>query len=193
LTIETQIHNFRLTKRHLESGGNHIVNVSFNFATSSVSIEGDGAELVQVLQLVREIAPNLPNISIVAQAATGPKPAPVGNGQSAGNAEIGTGGNQTMRQFVRKLNLTNQSERIAAIAYYQSRHAAIPTFSPKEMGEWFLQCGMQRPQQMPVAVFDAKKKYGFLESAGHGSWKISTQGENLIVGKLEEHIEQQLG
>lgn len=38
---------------------------------------------------------------------------------------------------------------------------------------------------MPVAVFDTKRKYGYIESTGHGAWRVSTSGENLIVGKLE--------
>jgi hypothetical protein len=39
---------------------------------------------------------------------------------------------------------------------------------------------------MPVAVFEAKRRFGYVESAGHGAWKIASEGENLIVRKLEE-------
>ena len=58
------------------------------------------------------------------------------------------------------------------------------------MGDYFIQCGFHKPSQMPVAVFDAKKKQGLVENAGHGAWKISTQGENLIIRKIEEAEEK---
>jgi hypothetical protein len=39
---------------------------------------------------------------------------------------------------------------------------------------------------MPVAVFYAKKKFGYVQSAGRGKWRLTTNGENLIVGKLNQ-------
>jgi hypothetical protein len=39
-------------------------------------------------------------------------------------------------------------------------------------------------------VFDAAKKHGFLESAGHAKWKLTTQGENLITGKMNETAQE---
>jgi hypothetical protein len=93
----------------------------------------------------------------------------------------------TLRQFVRSLTLDNASERIAAIAYYANKVEGRQTFSPKEIDGWFTMCGFQKPAQMGVAIFDCKRKYGYLENVGRGMWKISTQGENLILGKLENN------
>jgi hypothetical protein len=39
---------------------------------------------------------------------------------------------------------------------------------------------------MPVALFDTKRKYGLTENSARGSWKISNQGENLIIAKIED-------
>ncbi len=39
---------------------------------------------------------------------------------------------------------------------------------------------------MPVALFDAKRKYGYADNIGRAMWRISTQGENMIAAKLEE-------
>ncbi|HQU46417.1 MAG TPA: hypothetical protein PK867_26660, partial [Pirellulales bacterium] len=61
-----------------------------------------------------------------------------------------------------------------------------PSFSPKELDGWFTMCGFQKPSQMPVALFDTKRKYGYADNIGRGMWRISTQGENLITAKLNE-------
>lgn len=47
-------------------------------------------------------------------------------------------------------------------------------------------CGFQKPTQMPVALYDAKRKYGYAENFGRGMWRISNQGENLIIAKTED-------
>lgn len=156
------------------------MHVTFDFSNRRISIEGDAPELVQVLTLAREIAPNLPAINIITE------PQKNGNGVPRLGNDHGSESTQTLRQFVRSLSLSNAAERIAAISYYQNKVAKVPSVSPKEMGDLFTQCGFQKPKQMPVALFDSRRKYGYMESAGHGAWRISTNGENLIVGKLEE-------
>ena len=78
---------------------------------------------------------------------------------------------------------------MTALGYYATKVLGKDTFSPKEMSEWFNHCGFIKPSQMAVAISDAKRKYGYLESAGHGLWKLSTSGENLVIGKLEEPVE----
>jgi hypothetical protein len=160
--------------------------ISFDFSQQKITIEGDELELVEVLKLAREIAPKLPTINIV--SVTSPaSPAPPKPPSNGDNNKL-----KTMRQFVRSIELSNISERICAIAYYQKVIASPsrPTLSPKEMGDLFVQCGLQQPGNMPVAMFDAKRKYGFMESASHGQWRISTQGENLIIGRMEDKTEQ---
>lgn len=167
--------------------------ISFDFAQQKITIEGDELEVVEVLKLAREIAPKLPTINIVSAIApvSSSSAKPASNG-GANHSENGKGSLQTMRQFVRSIDLSNTSEKICAIAYYQKIIASPsrPSLSPKEMGDLFIQCGFQQPGNMPVAMFDSKRKYGFMESASHGQWRISTQGENLIIGKMEEKTEQ---
>lgn len=158
--------------------------VHFDFDRRAISIEGQEPELVELLKLVREIAPKLPQITISIHSI------PVSNQTVANDQKGGSlaaqASNQSMRQFARSLSLSNAAERIAALAYYGKHIEGKETFSPKEMSATFMACGFQSPAQMPVAVFDAKKRYGYIESAGRAKWRITTSGENLIVGKTEE-------
>ena len=153
--------------------------IEFDLTRSQVSIEGDGPELIAVLEAVRHVAPKLSEIRITTGACHDP---PESHNGTAGARRTS---NQTMRDFARGLDLSSNSERIAAIAYYATKLEQRESFSAKDMGDWFTICGFQKPTQMPVALFDAKRKYGFLEKAGHGRWRISTQGENMVIGKTE--------
>src|SRR5947208_5654310 len=138
--------------------------IRFDFPNQQITIDGQELELIELLKLVREIAPKIPTINIVSQTnESAPKfpPTPSVNGN----------GHSTMRQFVRSLQLDNMAERIAAIAYYHKTFGSKPNLTPKELADLFTQCGFQKPQQMAVSVFDAKRKYGFMESAGHGMWR----------------------
>lgn len=162
--------------------------IRFDFALRQISLEGDNAEVSALINALRDLAPSFPSINIAFDAPTNvvtQERAPTGNGELT---QVSQAMGQSLRHFVRSLALENNSERIAAIAFYQSRHGGRPTFSPREMGEWFVQCGFPQPGQMPVAVFDAKRKYGFVESAGRGSWRVSRVGENLVIGKREDVI-----
>lgn len=172
--------------------------VLFDVPAGTISIEGSEPELVELLNVVRDVAPKFSQIQILTgSSTTGRLESPVVTGtQQPLAGEILDNGNgqnrpaQTMRQFVRSLSLKSQYEKITAIAYYVKHQAIQDTFTPKEMGSWFTQCGYQRPTQMPVTVFDARRKHGYVESPGRGKWKISTNGENLIVGKLEDQTGQ---
>ena len=55
-----------------------------------------------------------------------------------------------------------------------------------EMDGWFTMCGFQMPSQMSVALYDTKRKYGYAENIGRAMWRISNQGENLIIAKIED-------
>jgi hypothetical protein len=169
--------------------------VVFDFAKQQISIDGDEQRLLEVLGVVRQIAPLLTKIEITTSAAapqslaSSPRltlPSQTGSDTSqAGNgAPLQTG--QTGRQFVRRLVLDNAYERIAAIAYYYKTYEGRQFFSPKEMDNWFAICGFQKPSQMPVAMSDASRKYGFVESSARGQWRLTTSGENLIIGKLNQ-------
>jgi hypothetical protein len=164
--------------------------ITFDFSRQQVAIEGEHAHIVEVLTLVQKVAPAISHIQIVQSGSPG-SPATPTQGSSNGHQETPhasqNGGSQvqTLRQFARGLQLDNTSERIAAIAYHMKQHDK-PTFSPKEMSDWFGICGFQKPAQMPVAVSDAKRKYMYLESAGHGAWKLTTNGDNLVIGKMNQ-------
>ena len=163
--------------------------ITFDIGRQQIGIDGDAPELLELLTLVREIAPKLPSITIETTGNRSDAQRHTSNGAlvvPAVASDATAPANRTMRQFVRSLSLGSMAEKIAAIGYYQKHVLSRDTFSPKEMGDWFIQCGLQKPAQMPVAVFDAKKKSGLVDNAGHGVWKLSTQGENLVIRKMEE-------
>lgn len=167
--------------------------VVFDVSIGRLAIEGDGPDLLKVLEAARQLAPSVSQIQIITSRSPAQSD---GDSSPPQNSEakpsVGLGGNtpQTLRQFVRSLTLDNMAERIAGIAYYINKIEGRPSFSPKEMDGWFTMCGLQKPAQMPLALFDAKRKYGFAENASRGLWRVSNQGENLIIRKMEETRER---
>lgn len=164
--------------------------VVFDVAAGRLAIEGDAPELIRVLEAARDLAPNVQQIQIVTspndQNRTSLHP-PSAARDSENNQDSGQiTSSMTLRQFARSLSLSNAPERIAAIAYYVNKIEGRHSFAPKEMDGWFTMCGFQKPSQMPVALFDTKRKYGYAENIGRGMWRISNQGENLIIGKIED-------
>lgn len=161
--------------------------VVFDVAAGRLAIEGDGPDLIKVLESARSLVPSISQIQIVTARPASPSPdgalAPTED-RSPANGTPGT-----LRQFVRSLSLDNIAERIAAIAYYVNKIENRPSFAPKEMDGWFTMCGFQKPAQMPLALYDTKRKYGYADSVSRGSWRISNQGENLIIRKREESHE----
>jgi hypothetical protein len=166
--------------------------IVFDFSNQRISIEGDGPQLLNLLGMVREIAPKLSHIEI---STNNTLPAKISNNGVSTNATTtdnnpAPSDSQTLKQFVRQLNFKNLSERIAAIAYYYKRYENRDIFSPKDMDSWFTFAAFQKPSQMAVALSDASRKLGYVESTGYTKWKLSTQGENLITGKLNQVVEQ---
>jgi hypothetical protein len=159
--------------------------VVFDVTAGRLAIEGDGPELLKVLDAARSLAPNVSQIQIItSRESEGAESSPESR-QSLSSPNSARSA-QTLRQFARALALNNTAERIAAIAYYVNKVEGRPGFSPKEMDGWFTMCGFQKPSQMPIALFDTKRKYGYAESVSRGTWRISNQGENLIIAKREE-------
>ena len=164
--------------------------VVFDLAAGRLAIEGDGPELIKILEVARDLAPSIAQIQIVTSTSdrerdTQPLSQPSNNPQNGlESSPPATPG--TMRQFARSLSLNNAPERIAAIAFYVNKIEGRHSFAPKEMDGWFTMCGFQKPSQMPVALFDAKRKYGYVDNIGRAMWRISTQGENLIARKRED-------
>lgn len=161
--------------------------VTFDFAAGKIAIDGDGPELLKLLEAARNVAPSISEIQVSMNREPQVQPAPSQSAVGAANPTSHAG--LTLRQFVRPLRLDNAAERVAAIAFYKKTHEGVDTFSPREMDGWFTQAGLQKPSQMPVAVFDAKRKYGYLESGGHGKWRLTNNGENLVNGKLHQPTE----
>lgn len=164
--------------------------VLFDIPLGRIAIEGDGPDLLKVLQAARDLAPHISQIQITADGV-GSVPQSTDEPQrpALGTATDRSANGMTMRQFARTLSLDNVADKIAALAYYANKIEGRPSFSPKEMDGWFTMCGFQKPAQMPMALFDTKRKYGYAESVSRGSWRISNQGENLIIRKIEERSE----
>jgi len=164
--------------------------VVIDVSCGRIAIEGDGPELLKVLEAARQLAPDVRQIQIVTSVAdsngqTQPQPASLPVDQESAKMSVEPS-KMTLRQFARAITLDNASERIATVAYYVNKIEGRQSFSPKELDGWFTMCGFQKPSQMPVALFDTKRKYGYMDNIGRGMWRISTQGENLILRKLEE-------
>lgn len=164
--------------------------VVFDVSAGRLVIEGDGPELIKVLEVARELAPDISQIQIITSKDREPlNDAQKLSGSSTVAAAPTPNTPGTLRQFARSLALDNIAEKIAAIAYYVNNVEKRPSFAPKEMDGWFTMCGFQKPAQMPLALYDTKRKYGYAESVSRGSWRISNQGENLIIRKTEESRE----
>lgn len=158
-----------------------------DFAASQITIEGDGPELVTVLQAARDVAPMISEIKLLTGTSTPKREEPA---DPSGGTGVTAGGSKrqwkSMREFTRWLGLASIAERLTGIAYYVKLHEGKTTFTAKEMDGWFTLCGFEKPAQMSVALSDAKRKAGTMEGAGYGNWKLTTTGENLITRKIEE-------
>jgi hypothetical protein len=157
--------------------------VLFDLRAGRIAIEGDGPDLLKVLELTREIAPRITQIQILADSSDVESER---HTEERRVPETRPHAPQTMRQFARSLALNNVAERIAALAYYTQVFEGRPSFSPKEMDGWFTMCGFQKPGQMTVALYDTKRKYGYSDNVSRGNWRVSNNGENLIIRKIEE-------
>lgn len=160
--------------------------ITLDFVRSHATIDGDGPEVLSLFQAIREVLPQLTEIKIVTGSADRQNGGADDDNRGDDQQNQRRTGKMSMREFARALRVTSLSERIAAIAAYVERVEGKGFFSPKEMSDWFTICGFEKPSQMGVALFDAKRKNGTLEKGGHGVWKLSTAGENLVTRKMEE-------
>jgi hypothetical protein len=149
-----------------------------------IVVEGPGDDLAKLFDNVRAAAPTLKEIRVITSDAVG-----VADGGGSNRDEEKAGRRTSLREFARRFSLENTSERLAVIAYHAVKEAGKPTFSVKEMNDWFGLCGFKKPIQMPVALSDAKRKYGYLENKGRDQWTLATGGENLVLSLLESRAE----
>lgn len=159
------------------------VKLTFDFGSRQIIIEGKGDELIKLAQEAKSLVPHFSEIRIIdEQKSIKPQEMP-SQLTTHPTLEQNKG---SLRQFAKSLSLSNTYERIAAIAYYAIKIEHKPSFSVKEMGDWFGLCGFQKPSLMTVALSDAKRKYGYIESKGRDQWTISTAGENKIMELKEK-------
>jgi hypothetical protein len=156
------------------------IKITFDFGMKQIIIEGGEGDLIKVAQEVKSLAPQFSEIRILTeQIASNPQE------RQPSFSEVGPKAG-SLRQFAKSLPLSNSYERIAAIAYYVIKIEKKPFFSVKEMSDWFGLCGFQKPALMPVALSDAKRKYGYVDNKGRDRWTISTAGENRIMELKEK-------
>lgn len=164
--------------------------VTFDFANQCISIDGDSPDLLEILKEVKTLAPMLTTISIETVSKSSVQAA---NRRQPGEPQVNTnqpdnpGIPKTMREFAKSLNLTSAMDRIAAIGYFKKVYGNQPHFSPKEMDEWFTQCGLQKPKQMSVTLSDTKRLRGYVDSSGRGDWRITPEGENHVVSLIDKN------
>jgi hypothetical protein len=157
--------------------------VTFDLRRGIILVEGPSNDLTKLFDAARAAAPALKHISIVTSdaiadmsSASEPiEPQPSGSSHRP----------PAMRDFARKLAFENTSQRIAALAYYSNKYDRKVSFTVKDMNDWFGLCGFKKPSQMPVALSDARRKYGYVESKGRDQWTLATAGENLVLELIE--------
>jgi hypothetical protein len=166
--------------------------VEFDITCGKLSIEGTGPDLIAVLQAARDIAPSVAEIRLITGPSSNRDNGEIDHAEDEnlenGKRSPSRQGIPTLREFARSISPANIAERIVACAAYAARYESRDSFSPKEIADWFTICGFQRPAQMPVALFSAKSRYGYVENPSHGRWKLTTAGDNLVTRKLEGPI-----
>jgi hypothetical protein len=97
---------------------------------------------------------------------------------------------EMLREFVRALWLRNTSERLCAIAFHQKYGASppMPVLRVEKISRCFRLCGFHHAH-IAGALLKAAKHDGLLESAGHGKYRISVKGEDLIVSRQLDKAE----
>lgn len=153
-------------------------------------VEGEGPELLRIVEVARELLPWIRQIQIITSGVGGGKTTHA-NPSPLRDVPRGTGtarwtSSSTIRQFARSLSLNNASERIATLAYHANKIQGRTSFSPKEVDGWFTMCGFPKPAQMSVSLYDAKRKYGYIENIGRGMWRIAGKGERLVLEKMKD-------
>ena len=153
------------------------VKVTFDFKAGQILVEGAEGDLIKIAQEAKSLAPLLSEIRIITEQVHAKVPE---SHDASLNSNLESN-KRSMREFAKSLSLSNTYERIAALAYYAIKVENKPSFTVKEISNWFGLCGFKKPAVMPVALSDTKRKYGYIDSKGRDQWIISTSGENLIL------------
>lgn len=155
--------------------------VTFDLREGKILVEGPADDLTKLFDAVRAAAPALKQINIVTNDAVPSSDVKV-NERVDHPANLNQNHRPpAMRDFARRFSFENSYQRIAVLAYYAAKYDRQQSFSVKEMNDWFGLCGFKKPTQMPVALSDAKRKYGYVDSRGRDQWTVTTAGENLVL------------
>jgi hypothetical protein len=161
------------------------IKIIYELQTNKLVIEGEEGDLVGLLKMVQELIPSIGTVSIVRPSliqsglASLAIPQVIGAEMSAPVRDLG------VREFARRFQVDTAFDRIAVIAYYANKIKLSPTFTVKEMNDWFGLCGFAKPKNMAVAFSDTKRKKEFIDSKGRDQWCITTIGENFVMDLLE--------
>lgn len=158
--------------------------VTFDLRRGTILVEGPPDDLTKLFDAVRAAAPALKHINIVTTGAD----VAVTSVHESVDQQPGPAGNHrppSMRDFARRFAFENTAQRIAVLAFYAMKYDRKPSFTVKDMNDWFGLCGFKKPSQMPVALSDARRKYGYVESRGRDQWTIATGGENIVLEFIE--------
>src|SRR5262245_58603229 len=154
----------------------HGARVTFDLRRGMIVVEGPTDDLTKLFEAVRAAAPALKQINIVANDAIA-TPALTTPDRVE---QLGSSQNHrapAMRDFARRFTFENAAQRIAVLAHYAAKYDHKPSFTVRYMSDWFSLCGFKPPTQMPFALSDARRKYGYVENKGRDQWTISTVGE----------------
>lgn len=154
------------------------IKVTFDLAKRQIVVEGSEGDLIKIAQEAKMFAPSFSELRILTDHDASK------NAERLHARTIDIAG--SLKQFAKSLLLSTAYERIAAIAYYVNKIEDRSTFSVKEMTEWFGVCGFKKPALMPVAMSDAKRKYGLVDNKGRDKWAVTAKGEDLIARLTKE-------
>ncbi|MBI3021034.1 MAG: hypothetical protein HYY59_03420 [Candidatus Omnitrophica bacterium] len=160
--------------------------VEFDFRRGRIVVRGQESGLLKLAQAAKELAPHLKEIRIIGGAASESDDEARAGERGQGEHPLVSGRKPAIREFAKSLPLANTYERIAALIYHAIKIEKKNAVSIKELEDWFSLCGFKKPRLMRIAVYDAKRKYGYVESRGKDQWTISTGGENVLMEKLEK-------
>jgi hypothetical protein len=162
------------------------IKIIYELQTNKLVIEGEEGDLVGLLKMVQELIPSIGTVSIVRpsliQSNLVASTSALASPEMSPNSPVRDLG---VREFARRFAVDTAFDRIAVIGYYANKIKQNPTFTVKEMGDWFGLCGFAKPKNMAVAFSDTKRKKEFIDSKGRDQWCITTIGENFVMDLLE--------
>lgn len=85
-----------------------------------------------------------------------------------------------LKDVVKRLVPHNKCQTVAIIALEKKKEGR-ETFSPQDMAGWFEMAGLPKPSNMPFVLYDASRRFHYIESKGHSKWTLSQAGKDLVL------------